>query len=416
MKQKIKYNALFPFIMVMGMLFLFFSGCKKEKDQGPVPPPVITTDSITDITQSTAVGHATIVSNGGKSVWGRARVSVSGVCWGIQHNPTVEGDKTINGPMIGNFMSPVKGLDPFTTYYVRAYATNPAGTVYGEEVSFTTTGPLAVLKTEPITDLTSTSATSGGVIVEHGEAVTARGLCWSAKDTPTVADAKTVDGSGDGSFISKITGLEGGVKYLARAYATNPAGTGYGNVISFVPPLPTVKDVDGNVYHQVKIGNQYWMVENFRAAHFNDGTPIAGVAAVDDAYVSVYGMLYPMSAATDTRLAPPGWHVPTEQDWDILATYVKNSSGPLKETGTTHWASPNVGATNSTGFTALPGGLSYSNSSAVSGKGAFGIWWTSTPADASNLWRRSMVATDAILYDPIKNGGTLCFSIRLVKN
>ena len=134
-------------------------------------------------------------------------------------------------------------LTPNTIYNVRAYATNSAGTAYGSVATFTTLAlPLPEVTTTAITNITASTATSGGnVTSDGGLAVTARGVCWSTAATPTIANNKTVDGLSVGSFISSLTGLTTGTTYNVRAYATSAAGTGYGAVVSFTTPqIPTV--------------------------------------------------------------------------------------------------------------------------------------------------------------------------------
>jgi plastocyanin len=120
-------------------------------------------------------------------------------------------------------------------YYVRAYATNSAGTAYGNEVSFTTTAAsLATLTTTAASAITTTTAVSGGDITDdNGSNITARGVCWSTNMTPTIAGLHTTDGTGQGVFTSSITGLTPGTVYYVRAYATNSAGTAYGNEVTF---------------------------------------------------------------------------------------------------------------------------------------------------------------------------------------
>jgi uncharacterized protein (TIGR02145 family) len=138
----------------------------------------------------------------------------------------------------------------------------------------------------------------------------------------------------------------------------------------------TVMDIDGNVYQTVKIGNQWWMAENLKVTHYRNGDTIQNViensewASLstgaycvynnDEGNVDTYGRLYNWYAVNDERkIAPQGWHVSTNEDWQTLADYLGGESvagGKLKETGTSHWFSPNTGATNESGFTALPGG------------------------------------------------------------
>ena len=130
----------------------------------------------------------------------------------------------------------MSGLADNTTFYVRAYATNSAGTGYGATLSFTTlpSCTLPTVTTASISAILATSATGGGnVTATGGCAVTARGVCWSTSTNPTISNSHTTDGSGTGSFVSNMTGLTCGTTYYARSYATNSAGTSYGSQVSF---------------------------------------------------------------------------------------------------------------------------------------------------------------------------------------
>ncbi len=193
--------------------------------------PSLTTLSISAINTTSASGGGNISFDGGSSV------SARGICWSTTHDPTTANSKTSDGSGTGSFTSSLTGLTPGTTYYVRSYATNGAGTGYGTETSFTTTNVYAVISTTAITSVTSSSANGGGNITsDNGSAVTARGICWSTFDSPTISNSKTTDGTGTGSFTSQITGLSSGTKYYVRAYATNGAGTSYGNQETFSTP------------------------------------------------------------------------------------------------------------------------------------------------------------------------------------
>jgi hypothetical protein len=136
-------------------------------------------------------------------------------------------------------------LLPGKQYFVRAYATNSVGTVYGDELNFNTTPGLPVLTTTASSSITSTHAISGGTISsDEGAAITARGVCWSLNPNPTIdLSTKTNDGNGIGTFTSNLTGLSLSTKYYLRAYATNAVGTTYGNELSFttigLPSLTT---------------------------------------------------------------------------------------------------------------------------------------------------------------------------------
>jgi uncharacterized protein (TIGR02145 family) len=171
----------------------------------------------------------------------------------------------------------------------------------------------------------------------------------------------------------------------------------------------TVTDIDGNVYHTVIIGNQVWMAENLKTTKYSDGDPIPNIIDslcwmdYSNAYCiykndtnnsNPYGRLYQSGVMANQNIAPIGWHVPTDEEWSILTTYLGGESiagGKLKETGLTHWLSPNTGATNETGFTALPGAQRSNLDGSFYGIGIFGFWWTSTPEDANNIYIRCML-------------------------
>ncbi len=159
----------------------------------------------------------------------------------------------------------------------------------------------------------------------------------------------------------------------------------------------TIIDADGNIYHTVTIGAQTWMVENLRTTKYNDGTSIplvtdatewAGLTTAAYCWYNNYpiinkptfGALYNWYAVNTGKLAPSGWHVPTFDDWATLTTYLGGdqvAGGKLKETGTSLWANPNIGATNESGFTALPGG-NRTYSGLFANVNELGVWWGAT--------------------------------------
>jgi len=188
----------------------------------------ITTSDITAITVNTALSGGTIVSDGDS-----VNVSVRGICWGTQSSPTIINNKTVNGKGVGKFSSPMTELILGTTYYVRAYATNTAGTIYGNELTFITLDGVMTLTTNAATSITATSVTIGGSVPsDSGSPVTERGLCISKLPSPTISN-KIVNGSGTGAFANNITGLTANTTYYIRAFATNSIGTAYGNEVSF---------------------------------------------------------------------------------------------------------------------------------------------------------------------------------------
>ncbi len=187
------------------------------------------TKPVTVITITTASGGGTITSNGGSTV------TASGVCWSTSQNPTILNSySTDDGSATGSFTSAITGLSPGTVFYVRAYATNAAGTSYGNQVTFITAAALSIITTAPVTGINFTSSLSGGTITSNGGAVvTISGVCWSTSQNPTILNSYSIDGTATGAFISAITGLSPGTTYYVRAYATNIAGTSYGNQVTF---------------------------------------------------------------------------------------------------------------------------------------------------------------------------------------
>jgi uncharacterized protein (TIGR02145 family) len=171
----------------------------------------------------------------------------------------------------------------------------------------------------------------------------------------------------------------------------------------------TVKDIDGNAYHTVDLGTQVWMVENLKVTHYNNGENIpnitdgeawsnltTGASCSYDNKVAnskVYGTIYNWFAIIDNRnVCPSGWHVPTDAEWTVLTNYLGGESiagAKLKEKGTTHWKRPNTGATNESGFSALPGG--FRNYDGIFyDRGYYGFWWSATKGKTGVAWGRGM--------------------------
>jgi uncharacterized protein (TIGR02145 family) len=199
--------------------------------------PTVTTASISNITTATAAGGGNVTSTGG------ATVLVKGVCWSISLNPQISDLKTENGSGPGPFTSSITGLIAGTLYHVRAYASNSAGTGYGDDVTFTAGANVPSVTTSAVINITSSTATSGGNVTgDGGSSILARGVCWGTGSNPDILGSKTEDTPGTGAFSSNITGLLPNISYIVRAYATNSAGTGYGSAVPFTTPalLPTV--------------------------------------------------------------------------------------------------------------------------------------------------------------------------------
>jgi uncharacterized protein (TIGR02145 family) len=196
----------------------------------------------------------------------------------------------------------------------------------------------------------------------------------------------------------------------------------------------TVKDVDGNVYKTVIIGTQFWMAENLRTTRYKDSTSIplvtdnkAWKALTTPAYCwynnnetankNTNGALYNWYTVYTNKLCPMGWHIPKDVEWQTLTTYLGGENiagGKLKEIGTTHWISPNTGATNETGFTALPGGSHY-DYGAFGHSGYFGYWWSATEYSASDANLRYICYIFRGLYGNHYNK-QYGFSVRCIKD
>jgi len=233
----IKYIFIIPAVIFFLLSIFLIPSCKEDK---PTLPIIITT-AATEISYTTATSGGDVTNEGG------APVTARGVCWNTFVDPTIANSKTIESIGSGTFTSNITLLTSNTMYYVRAYATNLAGTSYGNQVTFTTSQvAVPVLTTTEITSITQTTAVSGGnITTDNGGSVTAHGVCWSTSQNPTIADSKTTDGTGTGAFTSSIIGLTTGATYYVKAYAANSAGIGYGAQQTFTTNpqiLLTIKD------------------------------------------------------------------------------------------------------------------------------------------------------------------------------
>ena len=196
----------------------------------PIQVPYVENIDFLEADETTAIFRVNIIDDGGASITDR------GLCWSIEPFPTREDECKTEGNGIGEFVSTIDGLNPGAEYYVRAFASNEMGTNYSEQLQFQTKPDISkpTINTEPVTSITANSAVSGGTIIDDGGAdITARGVCWSTSHNPDLNDSCITTGSGVGKFTSNISGLFPNRQYYLRAYATNEAGTGYGNQINF---------------------------------------------------------------------------------------------------------------------------------------------------------------------------------------
>jgi hypothetical protein len=195
--------------------------------------PTVTTGDILSITVQSAIGSGNIISDGGGAIISR------GLCWSTQQNPTLSNPNVTGGTSTGTFNLTMSNLTPSTTYYVRAFATNAAGTSFGANRTFTTLAPnpsieLPTVTTGNITSITAQDALgSGNITSDGGGAIISRGLCWSTQQNPTLSNPNVTGGTSTGTFNLTMNNLTPLTTYYVRAFATNAAGTSFGNQITF---------------------------------------------------------------------------------------------------------------------------------------------------------------------------------------
>lgn len=309
-------------------------GCKKSKQP---TGPELTTTAATTVTANGAQTGGNITSDGGMSVTKR------GIVWATHTSPALSDSLTSNGTGTGPFTTSLMTLFANTTYYIRAYAINSVATTYGNEITFTTAKGAPGVKTTTATAVDATSgiaAGGGNVVTDGGAPVTARGVVYSTTPHPTIASSLTSDGTGTGAFTSSMGPFTANKTYYYRAYATNSYGTSYGAELTLGSGnTATVTDYDGNVYGTVTIGTQTWMTSNLKVIHYQNGDPITdgsgasfnfngatvGVFTYPNGDINnngLYGKLYNGYAVEDTRnIAPVGWHVPTDAEWQTLEVF-----------------------------------------------------------------------------------------------
>jgi uncharacterized protein (TIGR02145 family) len=300
---------------------------------------------------------------------------------------------------------------------------------------------LPEIVTVEITGVTLNTAISGGEITSDGGGdILEKGVCWNTTADPTIADAKTSDGTGAESFTSNLSGLQKGTIYYVRAYATNSAGTVYGEQFIF---STKIDDVAGNQYMTVLIGSQLWMAENLKTTKYNDNSQIPLVTSNtawtaltthaycwanndETTYKPLYGALYNWYAIGSGKLCPTGWHVPTDDDFKTLEIKLGMTTA---QAGSTEWRGSDQGkqmknltgwntnenGTNTSGFSALPAGYRAYATGISEGLGLITYWWTSTEQDAAGALYRRLDGNNNGVYraGTFKKAGK---SVRCVKN
>jgi uncharacterized protein (TIGR02145 family) len=275
----------------------------------------VITAPVSSINSTSAVSGGFIAGDGGGSITSK------GVCWGTSTDPTLEGPQSIDGTGVDNFVSQLNSLSSSTTYYVRAYVTNEAGTAYGSNVTFKTLSDSDAIKLYPIFNPNLTY----GTVIDAD---------WNVYKTIRV----------------------GTQVWMAENLKT----TSYKN-------YEQIANVTDSIHWANYTLDAYCWYNN------------------DIANKTLYGAFYNWYAVSTGKLCPIGWHVPSKAEFITLITFLGGESaagGKLKENGTTHWLNPNTGAANESGFTALPGG--YRPSGNFMSNGTVGYWWSSTESNTSS--------------------------------
>jgi len=250
-----KRMSIYRILAVLITATIFYTACTKESSDVRLDP-TLATSQVLGVSADSATVVGFVVAEG-------AGFTERGVCYNTATAPTISNTKVVYGGKTdkATFTVKIGGLSYTTKYYVRAYATSATTTIYGDEYSFTTIAAVPTLTTTAVTAITGNSAASGGNVTDFGGAdVTAKGVCFSTNQNPTVSDSKTSDGTGVGVYTSAVTSLKGKTQYYLRAYATNSAGTGYGPQLTFTTlvdlPAITTAAVTGITKHEAISGGE----------------------------------------------------------------------------------------------------------------------------------------------------------------
>ena len=323
-------------------------------------------------------------------------------------------------------------LIPNSVYHFRVKAVNCGGTINGTDRTFNTlclaptatTGAYSVSSNDVVISGTVNANNSSTTVIFDYGTTSSYGSTIAASPSPIAGTSNT-------SVNAMLTGLIPNTRYYYRVRASNCGGTtnAGGNYFTTLP----LTDLDGNTYNVVIIGTQVWMASNLKTTKYNDGGNIPNITSTWSSQTSgaycwynnnvtnkaAYGALYNWYAVNTGKLCPTNWHVPSDTEWLSLMSYLGGTAvagGKLKEMGTGHWITPNTGASNDYGFTALPGGHRSGDGNFFSISTA-GDWWAS-----GTWWQDVNYGTGFFMYNTSagvsygatgkKNGN----SVRCIKN
>jgi len=401
---------------------LLISSCQKSA-------PAVKTISAIAKNGTTIIVSGQIIDNGGENVYS------FGFCVSKNTSPTRSDTQydciTPTSDHTAVFTTEFTNLQINTNYYVRAYAINKEGISYGEELKVKTSA-LSMITTLEANNITKTEATLNALVNPLNSDTENWFEYWDDGGIHKTTISTKINGASQTTINSTITGLTPDKTYSFIAKSKNETGETSGETFTFT--TYAVSDFDGNFYHTITIGNQVWTKENFRGSHYLNGDAIPFIQdstqwanQTSGAYCYYnndpeigkdYGGLYNWYTTIDPRGLIAGYHVPSYDEWDALRNYLggQNVAGTkLKESGTAHWKSPNNNATNSTGFTALPGGLRTEYRFTTLNEAA--MFWTNTIHPVSPFIAREYSVS--IGSPNLSSNGNPCNagqSIRLVKN
>jgi len=403
--------------------------------------PLITTDTASSVTTTSAISGGNVTNEGGLIV------SEKGICFSLNNNPTVFDNKLSAGGGLGSFTSNITGLMDNTTYFVRAYATNSAGTAYGNEINFKTIEIfLPTVTTTVASAITSTTATAGGNVTDDGgDNIIDRGVCYSTSPNPTIANQFVSGGTGSGVFTVNFSGLTLGTTYYIRAYATNSKGTSYGaeenfTTLTFVCGVSQVSHAyvagispssdpafANRSYTTVQAhsswGGKCWTQMNLGATapptsandaddnragwFFRFNTPqgtFFGASRIPDTWpTSITGTTDWLSANDPcTGLLGAEWRVPTNTEWDNYRSASTTYGGA--------GASNNLTTAYNSYLKLHGAGYIPESSGTKSGAGTESDFWSSTQYDNADAYRFN--AVDVNGNRPRARG----YSIRCIKD
>jgi hypothetical protein len=321
-------------VFVFALLILsLVTSCKKGGDNSPASPtvsvPVISTTAASNITSTTVQTGGTISSDGG------AAVTARGVCYGFQPAPTLINNKTSDGIGTGTFVSTTSNMVANQSYYMRAYATNTAGTGYGNEIHIVTSAVPSVT-TQTVVESAHKWISGGSNLISSAAPVTAKGVCWSTSQNPTIADSKTSDGTGTTGYSSTVT-FSINTAYYVRAYATNSFGTGYGNQVTFTTGIAIGLTYGGGIIFDIDGSGQHGLIAatvdqstSMTWAPGNLFTTATGASSTTDGaanttkIISVYGNSgsYASKLCRDYRGGGfTDWFLPSSSQLQALSSY-----------------------------------------------------------------------------------------------